>query len=117
MEPDALGVMLLGLIAWQHHLVAAWVLAAGLWRYAYAALIAVVPGLGEAPRSRFGRVIFIVLMLCLIGMFLPVAGVATPLAATGTVLVSLSFIYSLVRSGSAPRAAESDPARRGRFAA
>jgi len=97
METDAVGVLVLSLLLWLHGRAPAWVLVAGLWRYAYALLVAAVPTLGEAPRSRVGRVAFFVLMVCLIGAFVP----ALPgplLAAVGTVVVSLSFVYSLSRS-------------------
>jgi phosphatidylglycerophosphate synthase len=98
METDALGVMVLGLLLWQHRIVGAWVLVAGLWRYSYAAIIAVVPPLGEAPRSRFGRVVFGVLMTTLALAFLPLPHLPSLLAAIGTALVSLSFARSLLQS-------------------
>jgi phosphatidylglycerophosphate synthase len=110
METDALTVMLLGLLSWQHEIVGSWVLIAGLWRYSYALFIALMPSLGEAPRSRFGRIVFAVLMLCLAGSFLPLPRVAVPLAALGTALVSLSFVYSLARSRAFDSAATSSPA-------
>lgn len=96
METDALGVMVLGLLLWQHGIVGLWVLVAGLWRYVYAAAIAIVPSLSEAPRSRFGRVIYCALMVTLSGAFLPVPGVwSARLAAVGTTLVSYSFLRAL----------------------
>lgn len=96
METDALSAMVLGLLLWQHGIVASWVLVAGLWRYGYATLIAIVPSMGEAPRSRFGRLVYCALMLSLTAAFLPVPKVAAAaLAATGTVLVSLSFLRAL----------------------
>jgi phosphatidylglycerophosphate synthase len=101
METDALSVMVLALLLWQHGIAGPWVLVAGLWRYLYASIIAVVPPFGEAPRSRFGRVIFAALMLCLAGAFLPLPQLAPVLAATGTVLVSISFLYSFASSRAA----------------
>jgi phosphatidylglycerophosphate synthase len=101
METDALSVMVLSLLLWQHGVAGPWVLVAGLWRYVYASIIAVVPSLGEAPRSRFGRVVFAALMLCLAGAFLPVPPLAPLLAAAGTVLVSISFLYSFASSRAA----------------
>jgi phosphatidylglycerophosphate synthase len=98
METDALSVMVLGLILWQHRVVGAWVLVAGLWRYVYASAIAVVPSAGEAPRSRFARVIFCTLIVSFAGAFLPVPGLAPILAGIGTTLVSISFVRSLARS-------------------
>jgi phosphatidylglycerophosphate synthase len=123
MECDALTAMVLTLLLWLAHQVAAWVLIAGLWRYVYAAIVALVPSLGEAPRTRFGRWVFTVLALSLAGAFLPLPIVPTVLAAVGTAAVSVSFGYSLARSragaGSAASssAAASDQARRGSRAA
>jgi phosphatidylglycerophosphate synthase len=98
METDALSIMMLSLLLWQHRLVPAWVLAAGLWRYAYAAFVALVPSLGEAPRSELARVVFVVLALSLTLSFLPLPTLALVLAGLGTILVSISFLRSLVYS-------------------
>ena len=96
METDALSVMVLGLLLWQHGIVALWVLVAGLWRYVYAAAVAVVPSLSETPRSRFGRAIYTVLVLSFTAAFLPMPAVwSAALAATGTILVSISFLRAL----------------------
>ena len=73
-------------------------LVAGLWRYVYAAVIAIVPALGEAPRTRFGRWVFCALMIALSGAFVPLPVVPSLLAAIATTLVSISFLYSLARS-------------------
>src|SRR3954447_26147637 len=61
METDALCVMVMSLILWQHRLVGPWVLVAGLWRYVYATLIAVAPSLSGSSRASWGRWIFFVL--------------------------------------------------------
>jgi phosphatidylglycerophosphate synthase len=126
METDALSVLLLSMILWREQLAGPWVLVAGLWRYVYAALVAMVPSLGEAPRSNFGRVIYAVLVISFAGAFLPVAGLAPVLAAVGTTLVSISFARSLVQSRAFAQApasaatsslAASDQERRDRRAA
>jgi phosphatidylglycerophosphate synthase len=98
METDALAVMVLGLLLWAHEEIGPWVLVAGLWRYVYALTVALVPSLGEAPPTRFGRSIFVVLMSCLAGAFLPVPRLPSLLAAVSTAVVSISFVYSLARS-------------------
>ena len=103
METDALAIMMLSLLLWQHHIVPAWVLAAGLWRYVYAAVVAALPALGEAPRSQLARVVFVVLAVSLVGAFLPIGRAAPLLAAVGTVLVSLSFVRSFAQSAAAAR--------------
>jgi phosphatidylglycerophosphate synthase len=117
METDALSVAVLSLVAWERALAPVWVLVAGLWRYVYAALVAAVPSLGEAPRSRLGRAAFFVLMVCFIGAFAcrPAARV---LAAIGVAVLSLSFVYSLVRSKAVTNsaAASSQPRDGGRIA-
>ena len=114
METDALGVLALSLLLWRHELVGAWVLVAGLWRYVYAAAVALVPTLREAPRSSLYRVLFLLLMLCLAGAFLPVRHLPSVLAAIGTALVSFSFLHSLVRSIAATSSrAASDQVRDG----
>jgi phosphatidylglycerophosphate synthase len=98
METDALAIMMLALLLWQHDLVAAWVLIAGLWRYVYAAIVALVPSLGEAPRSQLARVIFVVVALSLSLAFLPCPHLAPLLAALGTLAVSFSFLRSFYYS-------------------
>ena len=98
METDALTVMVLGLLLWQRELAGAWVLAAGLWRYAYVIAVALVPSLGDAPPSRVYRSIFGFMMVCFAGAFLPWPAIANGLAALGTALVSISFVHSLARS-------------------
>src|SRR5262249_36959464 len=87
------------ILLWERDLVGAWVLVAGLWRYTYALAVALVPTLGDAPPSRLYRVIFCFLMICFAGAFLPWAPVANVLAVTGTTLVAISLVHSLVRSG------------------
>jgi phosphatidylglycerophosphate synthase len=98
METDALTIMVLGLLLWERDLVGAWVLAAGLWRYAYATAVGLVPSLGDAPPSQLNRWLFCFLMICFAGAFLPWPQVATVLAGAGTTLVSISFVHSLARS-------------------
>ncbi len=97
METDALSIMMLALLLWLTGRAPAWVLAAGLWRYAYVAMVALVPSLGEAPRSQFARVVFAAAALALTLAFVPPLP-ARPLAALATILVSLSFLRSLAYS-------------------
>lgn len=98
METDALGVMVLSLLLWRELDVGPWVLAAGLWRYVYAAAISLVPSLGECPRSPLYRWLFVLTMLSLSSAFLPWVPLPRPLAALGTLVVSVSFLHSIVRS-------------------
>lgn len=96
METDALAIMMLSLLLWQHRLAAAWVLVAGLWRYVYAIIVAIVPSRKEAPRSPLGRVLFAVAALGLTLAFWPRPELAPALAAVATLAISLSFVRSLV---------------------
>lgn len=98
METDALAILMLSLLLWQHRLVAAWVLVAGLWRYAYATLVTLVPSLGEAPRSQLARVLFAVAALGLTFAFVAPAPLAALLAGVATLAISFSFARSLFYS-------------------
>jgi phosphatidylglycerophosphate synthase len=98
METDALTVMVLAFLLWHVESIGPWVLIAGLWRYGYAFVIALVPALGDSPPSRIHRWIFSCLMIAFAGAFVPWPPLPRTLAAIGTTLVSLSFVYSLARS-------------------
>ncbi len=98
METDALTVMVLGLLLHREGAVGPWVLVAGLWRYVFASAVAVVPALGDCPASPIYRWVFCLLMIALAGAFVPWAAPARLFAAVGTILVSLSFLHSIVRS-------------------
>jgi phosphatidylglycerophosphate synthase len=106
METDALLVMTVTLLLFQSGKCGAWVLSAGLLRYAYVLCLVVAPARGgEMPRSRFGRYAFAALMLGLIaGLGLPdTLGVAA--AALGVAAVVTSFARSFYYSYAAPAAA------------
>jgi len=95
METDAYFVLLAGLVLFQRGRYGAWILVAGLLRYAYVVALALVPARrGDHPRSSFGRHAFTTLMLGLaLGMVLgePFGTVATAL---GCGLVTASFARS-----------------------
>jgi phosphatidylglycerophosphate synthase len=98
MESDALSIMILSLLLWQHGLCGAWVLVAGLWRYVYGAIVAILPSLSAAPRSQLARVIFVVAALSLTLAFLPHPNLASLLGGMATIAISFSFARSLVYS-------------------
>lgn len=98
METDALTVMVLTLLLWRDASIGPWVLVAGLWRYAFAAVVAFVPALGDCPKSPIYRWIFCALMIALAGAFVPWPAFARASAALGTALVSFSFLHSMARS-------------------
>jgi len=95
METDAQLVLVVTLRLWLGQGYPAWVLIAGCLRYGYVLWLWGWPGTGrEAPRSRFGRSAFAILMLGLCsGLALPgVAGHAA--VALGTCVVGVSFARS-----------------------
>lgn len=95
METDALLVLVVTLRLWLGQGYPAWVLTAGCLRYGYVLWLWGWPGSGrEAPRSRFGRSAFALLMLGLCGgLVLPgLAGQAA--VALGTSAVCVSFARS-----------------------
>ncbi len=99
METDALLVMTVSLLLFESGKCGAWVLSAGLWRYAYVLCLFLVPARsGEMPHSRFGRYAFAVLMVGLIaGLALPGSfGCVSAAIGAGAVAVSFarSFYYS-----------------------
>jgi phosphatidylglycerophosphate synthase len=98
METDALTVMVLTLLLWTRESVGPWVLVAGLWRYVFVVVAALVPALGDAPPSRLYRSIFGVLMIALACAFVPWRPAAHAAAAFATTLISFSFLHSIVRS-------------------
>jgi len=103
MEIDAYFVLLAGLALFQRGRYGAWILVAGLLRYAYVVALALVPARrGDIPRSTWGRHAFTVLMLGLaLGMVLgePFGTVVTAL---GCGLVTASFARSFYWSYSRP---------------
>jgi phosphatidylglycerophosphate synthase len=111
METDALAIMLLSLLLYHKGLAGGWVLAAGLWRYAYAAAVAMWPALGDCPPSPIYRWIFTALMVSLAVAFLPLGSAAGAAAAVGTGLVSFSFLHSIFRSRAVTGAARPSGSR------
>jgi len=106
METDALLVMTVTLLLFQGGKCGAWVLSAGLLRYAYVLCLAVVPARGgEEPRSRFGRYAFAALMLGLIAALALPEKLAVAAAALGVATVVTSFARSFYFSYATPAAA------------
>jgi len=86
METDALLVLVMGLKLVELARLGAWMILPGLLRYAYVAA-SVLARFGEAPRSRFGRVIAGAMMTSLAVSAWPVEPVFRPLAVLASVLV------------------------------
>jgi phosphatidylglycerophosphate synthase len=95
METDALLVLVLTLRLWLGEGFGPWVLLSGLLRYLFVSWLWLWPGTGrEAPRSRVGRLAFVLLMLGLSsGLVLPGIWGASG-ACLGTLIVSWSFARS-----------------------
>jgi phosphatidylglycerophosphate synthase len=107
METDALLVMTVSLLLFESGKCGAWILSAGLMRYAYVLCLFLVPARsGEMPPSRFGRYAFAVLMVGLIaGLALPrSAGCVSAAIGAGAVAVSFarSFYYSYAVGADSP---------------
>jgi phosphatidylglycerophosphate synthase len=97
-EADALLVLTLGLMLWERERLGAWALWPGLLRYGYVVLLGLVPGRGQEPRSRTGRIAFFVTVFGLTGAFVDGGGVAIGGAVLATVVITLSFARSLYYS-------------------
>ena len=94
METDALLILVLAALVWQHGKAGAWILAAGLLRYAFVAAGRCLPWLGAAlPPSRRRQAVCVVQIVSLLGALAPV--VAPPwsaaLALAGLVALAWSF--------------------------
>lgn len=97
-ETDALLILVLSLLVLQTGKAGAWVLAAGLMRYAFVAAAHVSPRLARAlPPSRRRQTICVVQVVALILCLAPVVTppVSTALAAASVLLLALSFAVDI----------------------
>jgi phosphatidylglycerophosphate synthase len=73
MEVDALLILVLAALVWQHGKAGAWILAAGLLRYAFVVASWALPWLGAAlPPSRRRQAVCVVQLVSLLGALAPV---------------------------------------------
>jgi phosphatidylglycerophosphate synthase len=73
MEVDALLILVLAALVWQHDKAGAWILAAGLLRYAFVAASSLLPWLGAAlPPSRRRQAVCVVQIVSLLGALAPI---------------------------------------------
>jgi len=98
MEADALFVLVFGLKLAEIGRLGAWVVLPGLLRYAYSVSISIAPRAGEAPRSRFGRIIAGLMMTSLAASAWPIEPIHRPLAVLSAGLVTLSFLRSTIQT-------------------
>ncbi len=94
METDALLIVVLAALVWQHDKAGAWILLAGLLRYLFVAAAFVLPWLGSAlPPSRRRQAVCVVQIVSLIGALAPlvVQPWSAALALAGLVALVWSF--------------------------
>ena len=94
MEIDALLILVLAALAWQHGKAGVWILAAGLLRYVFVAASYAVPWLGAPlPPSRRRQAVCVVQIATLIGALVPliVSPWSVVLAVAGLVALMGSF--------------------------
>jgi phosphatidylglycerophosphate synthase len=98
METDALLILVLAALVWQHGKAGVWILLAGLLRYLFVAASYVWPWLGAAlPPSRRRQAVCVVQIASLIGALAPL--VASPasraVALVGLALLVWSFVVDV----------------------
>lgn len=94
-EADALLVMSIAVLLFSRGTAGPWVLVAGLLRYAYVLAPALFPTpIGQAPRSRHGRITYVTMLSCFILAMVVEGDYGRWLALLGTVVISLSFSHS-----------------------
>jgi phosphatidylglycerophosphate synthase len=99
MEVDALLMMALAILAWQHGKAGAWVLLSGLLRYAFVAAGWLAPWTARPlPPSRRRQVICVVQIAALGAIVSPVmpASVTAPVAAAALAVLTASFLMDIV---------------------
>ncbi|HTV24999.1 MAG TPA: lysylphosphatidylglycerol synthase domain-containing protein [Polyangiaceae bacterium] len=94
-EADALLVMSITLLLFTRGTAGAWVLVAGLLRYAYVLAPALFPTpVGQAPRSRHGRITYVTMLTSFMLALVVERTQGVWLALLGTVVITLSFSHS-----------------------
>jgi phosphatidylglycerophosphate synthase len=99
MEVDALLIMALAILAWQHGKAGAWVLLSGLLRYAFVAAGWLAPWLARPlPPNRRRQIICVVQIVALIAVVSPLfrAGVSAPAAAAALAVLTASFLIDIM---------------------
>jgi phosphatidylglycerophosphate synthase len=94
METDALLILTLAALAWQHGKTGAWILLAGLLRYVFVAASYAWPALGrELPASRRRQAVCVVQIVSLIAVLVPfvVSPVSAAIALAGLAVLVWSF--------------------------
>ena len=110
METDALLILVLAALVWQHGKAGAWILAAGLLRYLFVAASWALPWLGAAlPPSRRRQAVCVVQIVSLLGALAPVVAppwsAALALAGLAALVWSFGVDVALARAARARREA------------
>ncbi len=118
-EVDALFVLALAFTLSERGAAGPWALLSGLWRYLYVLAPLVFPTpVGEAPRSIYYRVAYVLMVLSfVVALILPRAP-ALYISALGTIIISISFLHSFWRryvSPSVPSFSAETPPPSGRL--
>jgi phosphatidylglycerophosphate synthase len=99
MEVDALLIMVLAILAWQHGKAGAWVLLSGLLRYGFVVAGWLAPWIARPlPPSRRRQAICVVQIAALGAVVSPLmtASVAAPVAASALAVLTASFLMDIV---------------------
>jgi phosphatidylglycerophosphate synthase len=99
MEVDALLIMALAILAWQHGKAGSWVLLSGLLRYAFVIAGWLAPWIARPlPPSRRRQTICVVQISCLCGVLVPAVPVSwsAPVAAAALAVLAASFLVDVV---------------------
>jgi phosphatidylglycerophosphate synthase len=114
MEVDALLIMVLAVLTWQHGKAGPWVLLSGLLRYLFVAAGSIVPRLRDPlPPSRRRQTTCVIQIAALIAALLPATAPALSarVAAVALAILCSSFLIDILwlcrRPGNAPEAAYS----------
>jgi phosphatidylglycerophosphate synthase/uncharacterized membrane protein YbhN (UPF0104 family) len=94
-EADALLVMTIAMLLFNRGTAGPWVLTAGFLRYLYVLAPAIIPTpVGQAPRSRHGRIVYVTMLTCFM-LALALGGeYGRLLALAGTLVITASFAHS-----------------------
>jgi phosphatidylglycerophosphate synthase len=99
METDALLILVLAALVWQHGKAGPWILAAGLLRYAFVAASWAFPWLGaDLPPSRRRQAVCVVQIVSLLGALAPLVALpwSAALALAGLAALVWSFAVDVV---------------------
>lgn len=96
MEVDALLILVLSLLAWQHDKAPAWVVLSGALRYAFVVAGWVVDRMRQPlPASRRRQTVCVVQVVCLIAVMLPTVRPPVSTAVAGVALLALVYSFAV----------------------